>query len=168
MTQPPGCVVPGKEHLVCKLSRSLYGLRQSPRAWYSRIDAFLRKRGLRRSFADANVYFSHSPPLYLVLYVDDLFITGPDATHISALQLTLAVEFEMKDLGIMRKFLGIEVLQTPTGIFLHQSAYNAQLLARYSSSSLPPSSIPISPSTRLSIDTATPPIDSQAYQALVG
>ena len=68
----------------------------------------------------------------------------------------------------MRKFLGVEVLQTPTGIFLHQSAYAAQLFARYSSSSLPPSSIPISPSTRLSIDTDTSPIDSKAYQVLVG
>ena len=68
----------------------------------------------------------------------------------------------------MRKFLGLEIIQTSAGIFLHQSAYTQQLLACHSSPTLPPSSIPILPTTRLSLDPATPAVDTQAYQALVG
>jgi hypothetical protein len=57
MLQPPGCIVLGQEHLVCKLKRSLYGLRQSPRAWYARIDIYLQHKGLRRTSANPNVYY---------------------------------------------------------------------------------------------------------------
>ena len=67
----------------------------------------------------------------------------------------------------MRKFLGIEIIQTSVGIFLHQSTYTQQLLACHLSSTMPPSSIPILPTTRLGLDTATPIVDTQAYQALV-
>lgn len=78
MVQPPCCVQSGKEHLVCQLKRSLYGLRQSSRTWYERINTNLHHYGPSKTSADSNVYFQRHPKqiFILILYVDDLYITG--------------------------------------------------------------------------------------------
>ena len=84
------------------LKKALYGLKQAPRAWYERIDNYLMKLGFTRSEADPNLYFKveKDMPLILVLYVDDLFLTGPNAL-IYQWKWALDFEFEMKDLGLM-------------------------------------------------------------------
>ena len=77
--QPEGFDVENRETHVCKLHRALYGLKQAPRAWYSRIDNYLREMGFQWSEADHNLYFlTGEVPLILVLYVDDLFLTGDE------------------------------------------------------------------------------------------
>jgi hypothetical protein len=72
MDQPEGFVVPGKEDLVCKLKRSLYSLKQSPRQWYKRFGSFMLAHGFKRSQYDSCVYikFVNGSPIYLLLYVD--------------------------------------------------------------------------------------------------
>jgi hypothetical protein len=89
------------------VKKALYGLKQAPRAWYERIDSYLMKLGFTRSNADPNLYFKvvQGKPLILVLYVDDLFLTGADPL-IHQCKRELAAEFEMKDLGLMHYFLG--------------------------------------------------------------
>jgi hypothetical protein len=107
--QPHGFEIGDRETHVCRLRRDLYGLKQAPRAWYSRIDNYLREMGLQRSEADPNLYFvAGEAPLILVLYVDDLFLKG-DEQLIADWKANLAVEFEMKDLGLLHYFLGLEV-----------------------------------------------------------
>ena len=106
---PEGFDVENREMHVCRLHRALYGLMQAPRAWYSRIDNYLREMGFQRSEVDHNLYFLTSEvPLILVLYVDDLFLIG-DERLIGDCKSNLVVEFEMKDLGLMHYFLGLEV-----------------------------------------------------------
>jgi hypothetical protein len=170
MLQPPGCVEPGKEHMVCKLQRSLYGLRQSPRAWYSRIDSYLQHRGLERTAADPNVYFYRRTNIlvFLVLYVDDLMLTGSDPVFIADLTRDLRREFEMKDLGLMQKFLGVQVRQTTHGIFLHQSDYATSIIQRFLTPLDRPSHIPLSPTLQLRKNTKTPLTNEPEYLALVG
>jgi hypothetical protein len=170
MLQPPGCAVPGQEHLVCKLKRSLYGLRQSPRAWYARMDLYLQKRGLKRTFSDSNVYYYRRGPIttILVLYVDDLLITGSDQNHILSLKMDLSKEFEMKDLGLMKKFLGIQVAQTTNGILLHQTNYANTIIKKYSHKTSYPTHIPLAPSIQLRKNTRTALTDARDYQGLVG
>ena len=92
------------------MKKALYGLRQAPRAWYERIDSYLMKLRFTRSEADSNLYFKveNDKPLILVLYVDDLFLTGADSL-IHKRKRELDSEFEMKDLGLMHYFLGLEV-----------------------------------------------------------
>jgi hypothetical protein len=77
--QPLGFEVHGRELHVCRLKKALYGPKQAPRAWYLRIDAYLQQLGFEKSEADPNLYFSvvGEDPLILLLYVDDIFITGP-------------------------------------------------------------------------------------------
>ena len=94
---------------VCRLQRALYGLKQAPRAWYSRIDNYLQEMGFQRSEANHNLYFlTGEVPLILVLYVDNMFLIG-DERLIGGYKPNLAMEFEMKDLGLMHLFLGLEV-----------------------------------------------------------
>jgi hypothetical protein len=78
--QPEGFVVNGSDSHVCRLKKALYGLKQLPRAWYSMIDSYLQRLGFTKSEADSNLYFKvvGNLPLILVLYVDDLFLTGDE------------------------------------------------------------------------------------------
>ena len=87
--------------------------------WYGRIDGFLMSLGFTKSKADSNLYFKieNNDQVILLLYVDDLFITGNDKLIIDC-KKKLASEFEMKDLGQMHYFLGLEVWQNPGNICL--------------------------------------------------
>ena len=108
--QHEGFVTHGKKTHVCKLKKALYGLKQAPRVWYDKMDGFLHSLGFSKSTANSNLYFKvvHNHVLILVLYVDELFLTG-DEQLIDQCKRELAFEFEMKDLGMMHYFLGLEV-----------------------------------------------------------
>ena len=99
--QPKGFEIYDRKSHVCRLKKALYGLKQAPRAWYERIDNYLMKLGFIRSESDSNLYFKveDGKPLILVLYVDDLFLTGADPL-IHKCKRELAFEFEMKDQGL--------------------------------------------------------------------
>jgi hypothetical protein len=92
----------------------LYGLKQAPRAWYGRIDSFLTRLGFTKSKVDPTLYFKvmNDEPVILLLYVDDLFLIGEE-NLITNCKKNLIAEFEMKDLGQMHYFLGIEVWKSP-------------------------------------------------------
>ena len=130
--QPLGFEVQDRDTYVCRLKKALYGLKQAPRAWYERIDSYLMKLGFTRNNVDPNLYFKvdREKPLILVLYVDDLFLTGADPL-IHQCKRELTAEFEMKDLGLIHYFLGLEVWQRPGEIFLSQGKYIVKLLERF-------------------------------------
>ena len=104
---------------MCKLNKSLYSFKQAPRTWYGRIDSFLSSFGFTKSKANSKLYYKveEGNPLILLLYVDDLFVIGMDGL-IADTKIKLAIEFEMKDLGMMHYFLGMEVWQNVDGISL--------------------------------------------------
>ena len=112
--QPLGFETHDRESHVCKLKKSLYGLKQEPRTQYDRIDSFLSSLGFTKNKADSN-QVEDGNPVMLLLYVDDLFVTGMDGL-IADMKRKLAAEFKMKDLGMMHYFLGMEVLQNADGI----------------------------------------------------
>ena len=96
---------------MCKLKKSLYGLKPTPRTWYGRIESFLSNLGFTKSKADSNLYYKveeGNPVILLLVYVDDLFIIGVDGLIVDT-KMMLVAEFEMKDLGLMHYFLGMEV-----------------------------------------------------------
>jgi hypothetical protein len=130
--QPNGFMIRGKESHVCRLKKAPYGLKQTPRAWYARIDGYLMSLGFNKSVADANLYYKivDGESLILILYVDDLFLTG--AKHlITWCKHELASEFDMKDLGMMHYFLGLKVWQRTDEIFLSQRKYTVEILRRF-------------------------------------
>jgi hypothetical protein len=95
---------------VCRLKKALYGLKQAPRSWYGCIDSFLTSLGFTKSKADSNLYFKimDNEPVILLLYVDDLFLNEEEKLIVEC-KKRLASEFEMKYLGLMHYFLGLEV-----------------------------------------------------------
>ena len=112
MEQPEDLKVKGKENMVCKLKKSLYGLKQGPRQWYKKFDSFMMSQEYKRAFADPCVYvrrFLDEKFIILVLYVDDMLIVGQDANMIQKLKRELSKTFDMKDLGSAKRILGIEI-----------------------------------------------------------
>eukprot|EP00253_Pinus_taeda_P014963 PITA_14963 len=111
MKQPEGFAVKGKKELVCKLKKSLYGFKQSPRMWYQKFDTFIRGLGFTRSKADHCVYFKliADRVIYLVLYVDDMLLVGNDKEIIQDLKTQLSSKFDMKDLGAANYILGMKL-----------------------------------------------------------
>ena len=110
--QPKGFEVHGNQTHIYRLKKALYGLKQAPRAWYGRIDGFLVKLGFTKSDVDSNLYYKvvEGDTLILVLYVDDLFLIGAERL-VTWCKKQLSLEFEMKDLGLMHLFLGLEIWQ---------------------------------------------------------
>jgi hypothetical protein len=108
--QPNGFVIHEKESHVCRLKKAMYELKKSPRAWYENIDGYLMSLGFSKSFFDPNLYYNiiGDECLILVLYVDKLFLTGSKSLTVKC-KRALSSEFEMKDLGMMHYFLGLEM-----------------------------------------------------------
>eukprot|EP00253_Pinus_taeda_P031244 PITA_31244 len=132
MEQPIGFIQTDSS-LVCRLKKSLYGLKQAPRAWYAKMDSFLLESGFSRCHSDNTVYSKKvgNSLIILVLYVDDLILTGSDPNLINHVKSSLKQKFEMTDLGHLHYFLGLQVLQSKEGISLSQSKYACDILRHF-------------------------------------
>jgi len=105
MNQPVGYEVKGKEELVCKLERRLYGLKQSPREWNAVLNAFMQEVGFKRVAPDEAMYikfYKNGSLLLIGIYVDDLIIASKDSSAVEEFKATLGKKFKMKDLGNIR------------------------------------------------------------------
>ena len=111
MDSPPGTRYTDR---VCKLKKALYKLKQSPQAWFGRLSTFIRKLSYKQSDADHTLFIKQKSRKVtaLIVYVDDMVVTRNDPSEIIALQRQLATEFELKDLGNLKYFLGIEVARS--------------------------------------------------------
>ncbi|KAL0746003.1 hypothetical protein Bca101_101497 [Brassica carinata] len=126
---------PGLEHLVkrgnvLRLKKAIYGLKQSPRAWYNKLSTTLNGRGFKKSELDHTLFTLTTPSgmVALLVYVDDIIITGSDKEGIKATKEFLKSMFEIKVLGEMKYFLGIEICRSKEGLFMSQRKYTLDLL----------------------------------------
>ena len=144
--------------------KPLYGLKQAPRTWYSRIDSFLSSLGFTNSKADSNLYYKveDGNPVMLLLYVDDLFVTGMDGLIVDT-KRKLVSEFEMKDLGMMHYFLGMEVWQNADGISLGQGKYTIEILKRFEMMDCKAMTTPMASNLNLLSDGSTEVVDAMMY-----
>ena len=169
--QPPGYIKNGSKHMVYKLKRALYGLKQAPRAWYSRIDTYFSQVGFHKCPYEHTLYIKTGDKgnfLIVCLYVDDLIFTGNDEFLFREFKQSMMKEFEMTDLGVMKYFLGIEVIQSAEGIFICQKKYAQEVLERFKMDDCNPVQIPIVPGTKLTRDDEGMKIDSTYYKQMVG
>src|SRR5579859_8019846 len=110
MEQPEGFELGSKEEdLVCRLRKSLYGLKQAPRVWNQKIRSFLKSIGFDQTYSDPCVYINRDTDIIIAMWVDDLIIFSKDMASINDLKVQLNKEYEMKDLGELKYFLGIQV-----------------------------------------------------------
>nr|GFB14511.1 putative reverse transcriptase, RNA-dependent DNA polymerase [Tanacetum cinerariifolium] len=124
MEAPPGSSEHFKPRESCRLEKSLYGLKQSPRAWFRRFTLAMKRYGFKQSNSDHTLFLKkQKKSCDMFNHVDDMVITGNDEEEIKRLKEGLFTEFKMKDLGNLKYFLGIEVLRLPKGIFICQKKY---------------------------------------------
>ncbi|RVX18823.1 Retrovirus-related Pol polyprotein from transposon TNT 1-94 [Vitis vinifera] len=135
MEQPTGFVEVGKEDLVCKLSKSIYGLKQASRQWYLKFDRIITQNGFKENTVDRCIYLrvSESSYIFLVLYVDDILLASNDPNLLIETKHMLSTHFDMKDLGETSYVLGIKILRDrANGVLkLSQRAYIEKILKRF-------------------------------------
>ena len=114
MKQREGFHVEGKEEYVCRLRKSLYGLKQALRKWYKKFESVMCEQGYKKTTSDHCVFIkklSDDNFIILLLYVDDMLIVGKDISMIDRLKKQLGESFAMKDLGTAKHILGIRIIR---------------------------------------------------------
>ena len=163
--QPEGFEIFSSESHVCRLKRALYGLKQAPRAWYTWIDSYFTGLGFSKSEADPNLYqiVVECKLLIIVLYVDDLILTGDELLILSCKD-DLAREFEMKDLGLLHYFLGLEIWQHSDGLFVSQGKYAQEILEKFNMHGYKPVDTPLLGAWKKEDATSVEVVDATVYQ----
>lgn len=170
MRQPPGFVVPGKEHLVCRLQRSIYGLRQSARCWNRRLDEVLLKSGFKAAVADPCLYVGNSgnTKVFLVVYVDDILVASTNESELEKVCSSLEAEFELTSLGEVRHFLGVEVKREGNVFKISLQNYIDKLLKVFGMEQCKTAKSPMDPGYLKLADDGKPFEDPSNYRSLVG
>ena len=169
MNLPPGHPQGGDSIIVCHLHKSIYGLKQIPHAWHVKLSTALEALGFKKSSADSSLYvqLNTNDNLMVLIYVDDLIITGNNNDSIALLKKNLQLQFPIKDLGHLKYFLGIEMATSSKGLFLNQRKYIVDLhqdanLLHFKSAATPLDS-------KLKLESDGKALDSPSnYQKLVG
>ena len=178
MTQPEGYVVPGQEQLVCKLRKSLYGLKQAGRAWYEKIDNVLRELGFIPLQSDPCIYvlIRTNVAVFIALYVDDLLLLSNSMPALVKLKADLSQQFSMKDLGDVQYVLGIQIERNRAAhtLSISQGEYIRHVLERFGMTDCKPVATPLESSSKLTkADSPAPGSATDAafvrlYQSAVG
>ena len=171
MTLPPGLHVHDR-NLVCRLQRSLYGLKQASCQWFTRLSSFLISHDFRQSATDHSLFlhFNNSDITAVLVYVDDIIIAGNNLDTITHITNLLDIAFSIKDLGTLKFFLGLEVARNNKGIHLSQRKYVLDILSNSGMLASRPASTPMDYSTRLTASLGTPlsEASSSSYRRLIG
>ena len=146
--QPPGFVAQGESGLVCRLRRSLYGLKQSPRAWFDRFSSVVQEFGMLRSTTDHSVFYHHNS-LGQCIYLDNIVSIGSDQDGIQKLKQHLFTHFQSKDLGKLNYFLKIEIAQSSSSVVMSQRKYALDILEEIGMLDYKPVDTPMDPNVKL-------------------
>jgi len=180
MDLPQGFASQG-ENKVCRLVKSLYGLKQAPRQWNTKLSEALVRFGFVQSQYDPSLYVKKTTEgvTLVLVYVDDMLITGDSLKLIEETKVTLQQAFKMKDLGELRFFLGIEFARSSKGILMYQRKYTLELLSELGLGAAKPAGTPIDYNLKLTSQqfddhvktmkpSDDPPTDQMVYQRLIG
>ena len=167
--QPPlGLSV--ESNKVCHLRRALYGLKQAPRAWFTKFSSTIFRLGYTASPYDSALFlrFTDKGTILLFLYMDDMIITGDDLSGIQELKDFLSQQFEMKDLGHLSYFLGLEITHSTYGLYITQAKYASDLLSQAGLTDSKTVDTPVELNAHLTPSGGKPLSNSSLYKRLVG
>ncbi|CAL1377568.1 unnamed protein product [Linum trigynum] len=170
MRVPPGFQQP-RDSRVCRLQKSIYGLKQASRNWYHKFTTALCEVGFRPSPADHSLFVYRHGDSYVaaLIYVDDVLLAGNDLDFINRVKVFLDKRFSIKDLGSLRYFLGLEVARSPSGVILSQRKYTLDILEEAGVQGARPSSFPVEQNHQLTRPSVSAPlVDGSSYRRLVG
>ena len=153
-----------------KLHKSLYGLRQASRQWFSKFYGVLLEEGFKQSQNDHSLFvkFIDDSFLAILVYVDDIIVASNDSKAVTKLKEFLNDKFKLKDLGDLKYFLGLEVARSNTVIFVSQRKYALELLEEASFSGCKAATTPMEANLRLSKDEGEPLLDPTVYRRMIG
>ena len=159
-----------KEGKVCKLRKSLYGLKQSPCAWFERFTKTIMMHGYTQAQSNHTLFYHHNDGkvTILIVYADDIIVTRNDPMKMERLKEKLAVEFETKDLGPLCYFLGMEVAGNKSGISVSQRKCILDILKEARMLGCKPVDTPMDLVKKIGQQKESTPIDTGRYQHLVG
>jgi hypothetical protein len=168
--QPTGFAVPAYPDLFCHLRKSLYGLKQAHRAWYSRFASSLTTLGFIEAKSDTSLFIFRrgSDTVHLLLYVDDIILTASSTELLRRTISALQREFAMKDLGSLHHFLGITVEHRPDGLFLHQRTYTLNIVKWAVMADCNPCTTPVDLQAKLADDSGPPVADASQFRSIAG
>ena len=169
MKIPQGFASPN-ETRVCRLRITLYGLNQAPRCWFAKLRDALPKYGFTQTKSDYSlfIYSKRGVSLKVLAYVDDLIISGSSQSEIQLLKDYLSTCFHMKDLGILKYFLGIEVARSPTGFYLYQRKYATYIVTKAGLLGCKPAGSPMDQNHKLGHVKGPVMSEPARYRRLVG
>jgi hypothetical protein len=156
--------------LICRLNKSLYGLKQATRVCYSRFATYLISLGFIEAKSDTSLFILHHglDTVSLLLYVDDIILTTSSTELLRRTISALQREFAMKDLGPLHHFLDITVECHPDGLFLHQRTYTLDVIKRAVMVDCKPCTTPVNLQAKLAADSGPPVQDATKFRSIAG
>lgn len=147
MKQPKGCEDQSRPNHVCRLHKVLYGLKQAPSAWFNKLKSYLVTQRFRACQSDTYMFVHITPKstIYVLVYVDDLIVTGTDDVKLNQFITDLNQMFSLKDLGDLNVFLGLQIQKSKSGLTLSQQSYIKHILNRCNMSLSSLISTPVDP-----------------------
>jgi hypothetical protein len=168
--QPTGFADPAQPNLVCRLHKSLYGLKRAPRAWYSWFATYLTTLWFIEAKLGTSLFIFRrgSDMVYLLLYIDDIILTTSNMELLGRTISALQREFTMKDLVPLHHFPGFTVKRRPDGMFLHQRTYTLDILKRAVMADCKPCTTPVDLQVKLAGDLGPPVEDASQFWSIAG
>ena len=169
LEQLEGFIVPGKEQKVCRLIKSLHGLKQAPKQWHAKFDEVMLSNSFKINECDKCVYVKQTQNCFaiLCLYVDDMLITGSDSETVEKIKCLLSSKFEMKDMEVADVILGVKIHKTSGGLALSQSHYIETILGKCKNLDIVPVKTPIDVNLHLSKNTGENKAQNE-YASILG
>lgn len=170
MQQPPGFIHSEFPNHVCKLQKAIYGLRQAPRAWHESLKNFVISVGFSTSLSDPSLFIYNKDGVraFLLVYVDDLLLTGNNTSFLNQFMIELSKKNSLKQLGFPHYFLGIELIPIKTGLFLSQHGYIRGLLHKFNMARAKTTTTPLCMTTPLKLEDGSAPVDSKMFRSIIG
>ncbi|GKE04525.1 retrovirus-related pol polyprotein from transposon TNT 1-94, partial [Tanacetum coccineum] len=168
--QPEGFIDADHPSHVYKLKKALYGLKQAPRAWHDELSTFLLENHFIKGTIDPTLFIRHFDVDILVVqvYVDDINFGSTHPRYTQLFSDLMKSRFEMSMMGEMPFFLGLQVNQSPCGIFINQSNYVLEILKKYGMESCDPIGTLIEIKDKLDLDQNGSPVDATKYRRMIG
>nr|GFC08473.1 copia protein [Tanacetum cinerariifolium] len=168
--QPKGFIDADHPSHVYKLKKALYGLKQAPRAWYDELSTFLLQNHFFKGTIDPTLFIRrfHNDILVVQVYVDDIIFGSKHPTYIQLFSNLMKSHFEMLMIGETTFFLGLQVNQSPCGIFINQSKYVLEILQKKEMESCDLVGTPMEFKDKLDLDQNETPVDAMKYRSMIG
>ncbi|GJV63903.1 retrovirus-related pol polyprotein from transposon TNT 1-94 [Tanacetum coccineum] len=170
VSQPDGFVDPDKPNYVYKLKKALYGLKQAPRAWYDMLSSFLISNDFSKGSVDPTLFIRREGKelLLVQIYVDDIIFVASTPELCDLFAKIMCSKFKMSMMGKISFFLGLQISQSPRGIFINQSKYALESLKKYGFESCDPVDTPMVEKSKLDEDKEGKAVDPSHYRGMIG